>query len=112
MVDVISAAGETVDTLGLEAKQLDGLEALVNKQRDCGPIPSIKVVQSHTKDRLDRGQVGQESSPVYRRGTLHQWSSGAVLLLQFDHFCGLSCVWGRFLRRQIGDRIGRLRWRW
>lgn len=45
MVDVISAAGESVDTLSLKTKQLHGLEALVDDEGDRGAISSVQVIQ-------------------------------------------------------------------
>lgn len=56
MVDMVGTAGQSIDTLHIQTKELNSLEALIDKERHRGSIPSIQVIQRHTEDRLQRRQ--------------------------------------------------------
>lgn len=67
MADMVGTTRQAIDTLHVQTKKLNSLETLIHEERHGSSIPSIQVVQRHTKDRFQRREIRLEALVHWRR---------------------------------------------
>lgn len=102
LIHMRSSARNTIDTLNLQTKQINGLNTLINNHRDRRTISLEKLLQIHPKHRLERGEVNWIHS---RRRSLLLLSVLLLLLrrrrlLRRRILLQRMRLWSRVLERQ------------